>query len=588
MNYLTGFSKEEKIEIQKKLTIYDNTLKSTLDAIKNGKLNNNTIPTFQDLPSDKVMNQILKSVDSNNIKKIVVDSNVSVSIDISPSSSTTTTTTRTTASTNPKNRIIAKPSDKQETNILSTNKPSNSSSAELANNIVQNQQFQSSPQNQSQNKSQIDYNTNSNDNKSVVSADEYIKQMQNIITTKNGNKKFDSFSENIMKTELLSSKTQDQIEIPQNGKVTLEYDKNGHLISTGTTEDILKNKINSQIVKALESFKLDDNLEEDIAHAIAKSFDNNQHFNIDDKSLQILTGEKGLSFDSFTSQLKQYKKRYLEQIEDQSKAIFSDAINAVKDKQNIDSSKINSENIKDIKKPINNVKNIQKQEFSNSRTKKGPNLSFEMCTEPTLEQKEKMQRECLERLRMQDLQLDENASKSKKKKNKKKKRNSSILASGAGLNYLTNNSDAWLCELCEYKIVYGEVPIFLTEWLQKKANHQEKMESYQRYLMEQRKGNMHTHHSQCDGSCHMHNREDDNDYVNDDDDDDDDDDDNDDDNDNDNGDDDNDYHQRHHYSHHGHGYDGHECSCSHGFDENEEDEDEGCGSDCDHHHHAHS
>ncbi|QPG74112.1 hypothetical protein FOA43_001434 [Brettanomyces nanus] len=60
---------------------------------------------------------------------------------------------------------------------------------------------------------------------------------------------------------------------------TLEYDKNGELVNTGSgADDLLKRNINNQIVKALESYKLNENAEVDLANVIAKTIEKNNVF----------------------------------------------------------------------------------------------------------------------------------------------------------------------------------------------------------------------------------------------------------------------------------------------------------------------
>lgn len=451
MSFLTRFSKEEKLEIQKKLSIYDHTLKATLDAIKSGKVKNEQAlpPLFQNSPIDADMNQLLKSVNSSSVKKLKVNNDISVSIETTSDS----------------------PSNGQNPNSL---------------------QYEA---------------------KTKEAADKYTEQMIKII---NHHKKFDNFfdgvqqiedpsdrSKNFENNEKYGSSSQDE-----SCKLTLEYDKNGNLIHTGS-EDALKTKINAQIVKALETLKLDYNLEEDIASAIAKSFENNHHLLPKAEESNFASDEeldkKGLSIDTFTSQLEQYKERYMQQLEGlsnsaefgsyASKANQHSVQNSSEQLQNqqfeTQHSRPHNAQHKDEERESTNLKGQvrhAKQSKINRSRRETPKLEY--YTDPTPEQKQKLRRECMEKLRIQDLQLNEEVTKkSKKKKNKKKKNsNNSLATNGIGNTYIGNShSDAWLCELCEYKIVYGEIPVFLTEWLQKKANHHEKMETYQRYLLEQRK-----------------------------------------------------------------------------------------------------
>ncbi|GAV29950.1 hypothetical protein PMKS-003456 [Pichia membranifaciens] len=484
MNFLTSFSKEEKLEIQKKLSIYDHTLKDTLDAIKSGKVKNEQAlqPLFQNSPIDTDMSQLLKSFNSSRVKKLKVNDDISVSI-----------------------------------------------------------QTTSDPQGTEENPHPSLYET-----KTKKAADQYTEQMIKII---NHHKKFDNFLDEVQQIEDTSDKSKgaeksgeyDPSNQDESCKLTLEYDRNGNLIHTGN-EDALKSKINAQIVKALESLKLDYNLEEDIAGAIAKSFENNHHLlpKTEESSSEsrAASDKKGLSIDTFTSQLEQYKERYMQQLEglsssaefesyvsktnqhpvqNSSEHVHSQQSESQHTRQQHAQNKKEDQEIADLKGQIRHVKHSK---LSRNGLE---NPKLEYYSDPTPEQRQKLRRECMEKLRMQDLQLNEEVSKkSKRKKNKKKKNPSSSLASnGLGHTYISNSqSDAWLCELCEYKIVYGEVPVFLTEWLQKKANHHEKMETYQRYLLEQKKGRklqQNKTHPECqninhqhdhDGGCshtHMHN-----------------------------------------------------------------------------------
>lgn len=472
-NFLTSFSKEEKLEIQKKLSMYDQTLKATLAAIKSGKLKDEQIlqPLLQNSAADTDMNQLLKNVSGGKIKKLKVDDDISVSIE--------------TASD-------AHPTGK---NLSRDNGEDSFETAEAA--------------------------------------DQYIEQMIKIISH---HKKFDNFLDEVSDSSRSGEKLESNPDLEslrhscnqnESCKLTLEYDTDGNLIQTGT-DDILKSKINAQIVRALESLKLDYNLEEDIASAIAKSFENNQNlFPNAESSNSDLAEEysrKGLSIDSFTSQLEQYKERYLQQLEDLATSAKFESYTPKTNQQprQHSSEKLHDQNLEsqqldghlsiqnDDDKRRSGLKGLvdsPKRSKDIKNREKASKLRY--YSEPTPGQRQKLQRECMEKLRMQDLQFSEDSSrKSKKKKNKKKKNiNGSFTSNGIGLTYTGHShSDVWLCELCEYKIVYGEIPIFLTEWLQKKANHQEKMENYQRYLLEQRKERkiqQSRSHSECQNHDHQ-------------------------------------------------------------------------------------
>lgn len=492
-----SLSHQEQMEIQKKLSLYDNTLKETLEAIKSGKFKSDQFlqSQFQSLPSDNEMNQLLKDIKLDKMKKLKVGNEISVSLE-------------------------------KEDNI-------------------------------------DDITT---DSSSIRTADEYIEQMIKII---NQNKKFDNFLEEVSKIENLS-KINDNSNIQVNRmsdinvllnnndnndnndnenddtntcELTFEYNKNGELINTGA-DDVFKKKINSQIIKALESFKLDDNLEEDIANAIAKSFENGQNpfSHMDDAKIELLADEtdgeqKNFLLDSFTNQLKQYKMHYLEQLKEQNINLNQ---NLQQHKHQLQLQKQLQNHLQQQKRELiqrhhdmheKNQQLHQHQDYDEGQdqdhdrykyhsdrnhqgksnltqnrnnyktsSRKNPKMDY-AYSNPTPEQRLKLQRECMERLRLQDFQMaEESASKGKKKKKNKKKKNSTGISNTS--NKVQN--DSWLCELCEYKIVYGEIPIFLNEWLQKKVHAHEKMENYQRYLLRQRqerKRQQNSSHNKAHSGC---------------------------------------------------------------------------------------
>ncbi|OWB71339.1 hypothetical protein B5S31_g1025 [[Candida] boidinii] len=91
---------------------------------------------------------------------------------------------------------------------------------------------------------------------------------------KKKNKSVPSDKEDMKITKISNSNKKINKE-PKSRKFTFEYGENGELLNS--EDDVIKKRINEHIVKALESFKLDNYLEEDIAQAIAKSIQENEH-----------------------------------------------------------------------------------------------------------------------------------------------------------------------------------------------------------------------------------------------------------------------------------------------------------------------
>lgn len=407
---LNQLSQAEKSEIQKTLSTYDNTLKITLDAIRNGDLNESKMlqPIFQDLPSDSEMNQFLKNIESNKIKKVKVNNDISISL------------------------------ESAEVDKIQKQALENSSLAP----------------------------------KSAKTADEYIEQMIKII---NQNKKFDNFLEEVSKIENLSNNEGHMQEHEINQISDNDSSKQTKESTITNEDDNIKSQINEQIVNALQSFKLDGEVEEDIVHEIAKSIEKNKYLfpQGTDRNIQDSNKIKQLSRDYFGDQLKQFQAGSLQEL---------DSVNQ--------GGAIPGQDHDFIQQPQGQSHIEQNQMTHPPARSSSRRIELEICGESTVEQRQKLQRECLEKLRVQDLHPGEESNKkNKKKKNKKKKKTNKgfdpNLINHIGVNNPEN--DSWLCEICEYKIVYGEVPTFLTEWLQKKASNSDKMETYQRYLFEQQK-----------------------------------------------------------------------------------------------------
>lgn len=93
---------------------------------------------------------------------------------------------------------------------------------------------------------------------------------------------------------------------PKSRKFTFEYGENGELLNS--EDDVIKKRINEHIVKALESFKLDNYLEEDIAQAIAKSIQENEH---------IFQGDDGAEFEHEAEyEIERIEQEYISEGED--------------------------------------------------------------------------------------------------------------------------------------------------------------------------------------------------------------------------------------------------------------------------------
>lgn len=468
-SFLNEFSKEEKLEIQKKLAIYDRTLKMTLEAIKNGKISEDIINSSlssdhltqsseerariyrtqktqnhiasQNLPSDTDVNILLKNIESNNVRKLKVDDNITVSLESA---------------------------DKQ---------------------------FEA-------------------DDKPNKNPDEYIEQMVQII---NQDKKFDNFLEEVSKLENFNK--QDSVDTEETSKyydTTLQKaNRKDELVfrhdqlSDIESEKVFRKMINTHIIKALESFKLDEGMKKDISGTIAKSIENNTMFHGKNDDRYLGSKNDEVPIEGFADDMKEFQKAYAEQLKDMNFEEMANYLQKCGTEQNIlkqeddEQKNLHHEQHKLERQLPEGQQKHQKNDDVYQIHVNGPayvatsdslneadlghdfsNYYSDKYMRPTLEERQRLQKECLERLHIHP---DDGTKKSKKKK-KNKKRSSAVSAKS--INHIGLNdphNDTWLCELCEYQIVYGEVPIFLTEWLQKKTHHHDKMESYQRYLMQQRK-----------------------------------------------------------------------------------------------------
>lgn len=467
--FLKEFSPEEKLEIQKKLSLYDKTLKVTLDAIKNGNVPNKEVlePMFQELPSDFNMNQFLREIHPENIKKLKVNNDISVSLE----------------------------SDNKNTSTSPSSSSLSSSSP-------------SSPPSSSNFKQQPN----------IKSADEYIEKMIKVI---NQDKNFDNFLEEVSKIEKFADNSNPNPKLSSSSSPSPSPSSSHQGNENVLNEEMIKKKINTQIIKALESFKLDDN-DDDITNAITESIENNKNLfpSIDKEQFKLFAEKhkgmtfetitdrhKGLSIDAFTNQLQQFQKVYSKQIKEVNFNDFAQYMqpnNLPSDNHNkhhpppqsqrkpnpssTTSSSSHShtghgeQSIKQNKTPPKSERDLQYEQQRKL-------MIQQLKGNQTSEQRQQLQRECMEQLvRINDPHASE---KSNKKKRKKKKKNSNIGIDPNSINHFgikNAQNEAWLCDLCEYKLVYGEIPVFLSEWLQKKkVNQHDRMETYQRYLIEQRR-----------------------------------------------------------------------------------------------------
>lgn len=445
--FLNTLSNEEKLSIQQKLSTYDNTLKATLDAIRSsGNFNSNKMlqPVFQDLPSDTEMQKFFEHIDpKKKLPKLKVDGEFSVSLETD--------------------------------SCASSNK----------------------------------------------NADEYIEKMIKVI---NQNKKFDNFLDAVSKIENISDEKS-----PTNVKLETEQPMESHDKEDITSPESVElndepankelyNNVPQQIHKALESFKLDSEVEQEIASEIAKSIENNRHlFTNEEFKKSTLGNQQKITLENFDTNAvldadneDQFNADFAEsmRLNEKARELFDPHVELQKWHEEFrkyrNSGGNNQNNISNSGEAHSHPKSSQVHQNSHYQTmSKLRNIS----TDPTPEEKLQLQRESLDRLRAIELQLHDDDSKKitggKKKKSKKKnKKNKKSPHDGVNVSAVNHvghndpNNSLWLCELCEYKIVYGEYPIFLTEWLQRKAHHHQKMETYQRYLLEQRNERKRQHHHQ--------------------------------------------------------------------------------------------
>lgn len=207
-------------------------------------------------------------------------------------------------------------------------------------------------------------------------------------------------------------------------EVTLEYDQDGQLLSSGSgADDMIKKSINDQIVKALKTLKLGDAFEDVISGAISRSIEDNS---------ELLEQVKGN--DQKTTDKKSPKSS--PSIDINVEAQLSSGAKKLQDKN--------------VPKPHGNEK---------QQTTRPPVTSPETNTVNKAPKANK---------------------KSRKKKRKKKKKSASEKNKHKGGS---DPRSQWVCDFCEYEKVFGEKPVYLLEWYDKKLEEQERREAYQRQKM---------------------------------------------------------------------------------------------------------
>lgn len=230
-------------------------------------------------------------------------------------------------------------------------------------------------------------------------------------------------------------------------KVTLEYDKNGELVSTGSGPgEVLKRKLNNEIIKALESFKMDYTMEDDIAGAIVDSIKSNHGFlkNMNEAAIEAMSDEPN---EKSKDQQKTDPKL------DDSKNDKGESVQSTKEGQ------------QETKKPVkaeNNPKSV-----SGSDTKKKDSTKASAS-----EGKD----------RHKNVVQKSGKSGKNKKKKKRKKKNKSKKENHAAEKHsqIADPNSTWICEFCEFEKVFGSKPYALMEWFDKKLEALDNTESYRR------------------------------------------------------------------------------------------------------------
>ena len=587
---------DEKFEIQRKLSLYDNTLKMVLDSIKKGDLKDgqDLQSLFVGMSNDFQVNKIIDDININKIQKLKINDDIAVSFeplkyigDFGIDEELPDNIVDINANTTPDEyiqqmiQIINQGKEELENKINSKSKTSSDrkynqllfdtindnmeAAHDAANNRNNEQNTSNVPIVENEEKKQINEpeHEEDNDDTGICECDEC--KIYNINANKSNN---DNDNANDFSVQFDNGSN-------TNSKKIINNNSNNN--SNNNNNNNANNITNNKLVNLQNLF------EDEIAAAIANFFENNKHLfpYFNNEQLKMLTENKPrVSVDAFTKHLNQYQKDRSKAIKDLTFADMADMASYVFEKEMKDrdvdvdfkfrlqhhqqqlekhhqlqqehqnlklqhqyykqkhqqlmdqcemakndlttnsNSNSNPNSRSNSNPKINSSVNVNSHADSNGNTHANKNSDISSNNQntqrktkkklkkkkhhtglqyindnPTDEERKRLQRHCLQMLFMNDTNNDDQQHKQpqqKKKKNKKKKKNGVNTFNNeiSTINHVGYNNPAntdWLCELCEYKIVYGEIPIFLTEWLQKKANNQEKMENYQRYLLAQRK-----------------------------------------------------------------------------------------------------
>ncbi len=229
-------------------------------------------------------------------------------------------------------------------------------------------------------------------------------------------------------------------------KVTLEYDKNGELVSTGSGPgEVLKRKLNKEIIKALESFKMDYSMEDDIADAIVDSFRKNHGFlkNMNSAALQAMSDEP----------------------EEKPQTTKEESLK-------LDKEKSEQASVKSVKKRQTEVSQAAKAENNHEKSQRSDMSRKESVNAAKSENKDRSKNVA---------QKSGKSGKSKKKKRKKKKNKAKKENHTNDKQYeIADPNSTWICEFCEYEKVFGEKPYELMNWFDKKLEALDNSQSYRR------------------------------------------------------------------------------------------------------------
>ncbi|ODV85407.1 hypothetical protein CANARDRAFT_28205 [[Candida] arabinofermentans NRRL YB-2248] len=268
-------------------------------------------------------------------------------------------------------------------------------------------------------------------------ADQYIEEMVKFI---NQNKKFDNFLEEVSKLDKFDKVSRDtsggkrtKSKSPSGGEnpyeLTLTYDKDGMSINNLPEDTVLdestKQKINNQIMKAFESFGLSDSTQSydlNLADELAKSMQKNL---FPELMLNNNSSENG-SVDGGKSRNLLDLERKLDFLEN---AASQQASSELAQRQQINNNNTESQTGNKSKKK------------SKSKKKKSPK---------PLQQQIQQQQQQQQQHNMSTFQRQ------------------------------GDPNSTWMCEFCEYEQVYGEKPLSLMRWFDRKITEKEERENLQR------------------------------------------------------------------------------------------------------------